>query len=158
MLTAVKVGTTKIVTLDKDTDPKTQFTICSLPANVMGYVKDRATSLEPGKQLGEDGETVEDAMVAEFTPNRAALALVLFGVTDWSNLKDERGNEIKCDRIAKVVNGQSVQSLTDTSMAALDLEWIRELGEYIEKLNEVADTDGKSAPAGDDGGDTVPGA
>jgi len=124
----------------KGTPDATKFTIGAIDTFVWTYVHDRTLV------FGENEETGKQT--AQVKLNEVNLELVRFGLKDWANFKDEKGNDVEFKTVERFVMGKKYQVVADDCLLRFDVMLVREIANAIRDINEVKEIDaGKSEAA-----------
>ncbi len=141
-LVGVRIGAQRTVQLPHDpafgTPEATTFTIGTLSARVLAFIKDNASEFSGDPSNPENVRAV-------FHGNKASFATVQYGLRGWSNFADVSGADIKFETTAKTVAGIDLRAVSDNSMESLSLEDIRVLAQLIEEDNVPTAEEGKTS-------------
>jgi len=132
-VTALDTSITKTYTLKRDPDigkaGATTFDLGSIPARVLGSIKDKSTSFLSDAK-GEEINTVVQQ-------NKTNIDIVSIGLRGWSNFQNSKGQDVPFETTKRNIAGQSLVVADDATMDMLQLEDIIELAEQILSINEV---------------------
>ena len=78
-------------------------------------------------------------------PNQCAIETVRCALAGWENLIGSDDNAIQFKSHRRNIKGMELDVATTTSMDCLDLEWIRELSEEVDKDNTITEDEAKTS-------------
>jgi len=113
----------------KDKEKEVPFEIGSLDVDIKAKLTDEMYSMGLGDGSG--------GMNVGTNKNTTYLKTVKFGLRGWKNFKDKDGNEIPFVTGEQYMNNKQYTALADSSLQAMPLWLIREIGAKILESNDV---------------------
>jgi hypothetical protein len=141
-LIAVDVNAVREYSLKADVgDDKTVFQIGLLDAPLRAHIEDKGLSYSVNATSPRDSPAD-----VKMNLNQRALEVVRFGLRGWKNFKDSQGRDVQFDRVSQAVPGLGNRYVvSDVSLRALEMDWIKELAGEISGDNAIDEAEKKKS-------------